>query len=71
MKINSLQRFYHPKCPPCLKENKEEFNNFYSNKKGQPSQSVNAEIGDTQSARITEELASADKGSENISNSQE
>ena len=54
-----------------IKENKEEFKNFYSNKKGQPSQSVNAEIGDTQSARITEELASADKGSDNSSNSQE
>ncbi|MBQ5752483.1 MAG: hypothetical protein IIV89_06525, partial [Bacteroidaceae bacterium] len=45
-----------------VKQNKEEFHNFYSNKKGQPSQSVNASIGDTQSARITEELASADKG---------
>ena len=54
-----------------VKQNKEEFHNFYSNKKGQPSQSVNASIGDTQSARITEELASEDKGSDNSLNEQE
>ena len=54
-----------------VKQNKEEFHNFYSNKKGQPSQSVNASIGDTQSARITEELASDDKGSDNSLNEQE
>ena len=54
-----------------VKQNKEEFHNFYSNKKGQSSQSVNASIGDTQSARITEELASEDKGSDNSLNEQE
>ncbi len=54
-----------------VKQNKEEFHNFYSNKKGQPSQSVNASIGDTHSARITEELASADKGSTSFAEMQE
>lgn len=54
-----------------VKQNKEEFHNFYSNKKGQPSQSVNASIGDTHSARITEELASADKGSTSSAEMQE
>ena len=54
-----------------VKQNKEEFHNFYSNKKGQPSQSVNASIGDTHSARITEELASADKGNTNSAEMQE
>ena len=54
-----------------VKQNKEEFHNFYSNKKGQSSQSVNALIGDTQNARITEELASEGKGSNNSANTQE
>jgi hypothetical protein len=54
-----------------VKQNKEEFHNFYSNKKGQPSQSVNASIGDTHSARITEELASADKGNTSPAEMQE
>lgn len=44
-----------------VKTGNEIFNNFYTNRKNQSSQQVNAQKSDTQSALASEELASADK----------
>ena len=51
-----------------VKTGNEVFNNFYTNRKNQSSQQVNAQKSDTQSALASEELASADKDTNNSGN---